>query len=209
VRTALREGLVLCDVCDLLNRRVADMDHSACARCGAYLHVRRKDSIARAWAFLIAASILYIPANVLPIMHSGSLYGQQSDTILSGVLYLGQTGSWGLAAIVFVASIVVPLAKIGSLAFLLFAAQRRSLWNPWRRAKLFRLTHWIGRWSMVDIYVGAALVALVQFKAFASIEPGTGAIAFGAVVVLTMLATASFDPRLTWDPFDRTEAAHA
>ena len=209
MRTALQEGLVLCDVCDLLNRRVADMDHCACARCGAYLHVRRKDSIARAWAFLIAASILYIPANVLPIMHSGSLYGVQSDTILSGVLYLGQTGSWGLAAIVFVASIVVPLAKIGSLAFLLYAAQRRSLWNPWRRAKLFRLTHWIGRWSMVDIYVGAALVALVQFKAFASIEPGTGAIAFGAVVVLTMLATASFDPRLTWDPLDRSEAAHA
>jgi paraquat-inducible protein A len=145
---------------------------------------------------------------VLPIMHSGSLYGTQSDTILSGVLYLGQTGSWGLAAIVFVASIVVPLAKIGSLGFLLLAAKRRSLWNPWRRAKLFRLTHWIGRWSMVDIYVGAALVALVQFKAFASIEPGTGAIAFGAVVVLTMLATASFDPRLTWDPFDHVEAAH-
>jgi paraquat-inducible protein A len=104
---------------------------------------------------------------------------------------------------------VVPVAKIASLAILLAAAQKRSTWNPRRRAYLFRLTHWIGRWSMVDIYVGATLVALVQFKAFASIEPGTGAIAFGAVVVLTMLATQSFDPRLTWDPLDRAEHAHA
>jgi len=209
MRTAAREGLMLCDVCDLLNRRVDGVEHAACARCGANLHLRKPDSIARAWAFLIAATILYIPANVLPIMHSGSLYGVQSDTIMSGVMWLWRTGSWGLAIIVFVASAVVPLAKIGSLAFLLVAAQRRSTFNPRWRARLFRVTHWIGRWSMVDIYVGAALVALVQFKAFASIEPGTGAIAFGAVVVLTMLATASFDPRLSWDPLDDREAAHA
>jgi paraquat-inducible protein A len=208
-RTAASEGLMLCDVCSLLNRRVEGMEHAACARCGAHLAMRRPDSIQRAWAFLIAASILYIPANALPIMHSGSLYGQQSDTIWSGIVWLWQTGSWVLALIVFVASMVVPIAKIISLAVLLTAAQRRSTWNPQRRAMLFRVTHWIGRWSMVDIYVGATLVALVQFKAFASIEPGTGAIAFGAVVVLTMLATQSFDPRLTWDPLDRAEAAHA
>jgi paraquat-inducible protein A len=208
VRTAAAEGLLLCDVCDLLNRP-ANAAQLCCARCGANLHLRRPDALRRAWAFLIAATILYIPANTLPIMHSGSLYGVQSDTILSGVVWLYQTGSWGLALIVFVASVVVPLAKIGSLAFLLLAAQRESSWDPLRRARLFRVTHWIGRWSMVDIYVGACLVALVQFKAFASIEPGEGAIAFGLVVVLTMLATASFDPRLTWDPVDRPEAAHA
>ena len=200
---------MLCDVCSLLNRRVEGMEHAACARCGAHLAMRRPDSIQRAWAFLIAAAILYIPANALPIMHSGSLYGQQSDTIWSGIVWLWQTGSWVLALIVFVASMVVPIAKIVSLSVLLVAAQKRSTWNPQRRAMLFRVTHWIGRWSMVDIYVGAALVALVQFKAFASIEPGTGAIAFGAVVVLTMLATQSFDPRLTWDPLDEAEAAHA
>lgn len=210
IRTAASEGLMLCQVCDLLNRRVEGMEHAACARCGAQLHVRRPDSISRAWAFLIAAAILYIPANVFPIMHSGSLYGMQSDTIWSGIVWLWQTGSWMLALIVFVASMVVPIAKIVSLAFLLLAAQRRSTWNPHRRAMVFRVTHWIGRWSMVDIYIGATLVALVQFKAFASIEPGTGAIAFGAVVVLTMLATQSFDPRLTWDPLDAPrEAAHA
>jgi paraquat-inducible protein A len=208
-RTAASEGLMLCDVCSLLNRSVEGIEHATCARCGAHLAMRRPDSIQRAWAFLIAAAILYIPANALPIMHSGSLYGQQSDTIWSGIVWLWQTGSWVLALIVFVASMVVPIAKIISLAVLLVAAQRRSTWNPQRRAMLFRVTHWIGRWSMVDIYVGATLVALVQFKAFASIEPGTGAIAFGAVVVLTMLATQSFDPRLTWDPLDRAEAAHA
>lgn len=209
IRTAASEGLMLCDVCSLLNRRAEGIEHAACARCGAHVALRRPDSLQRAWAFLIAASILYIPANTLPIMHSGSLYGQQSDTIWSGIVWLWQTGSWVLALIVFVASMVVPIAKIASLAILLVAARRRSTWNPRRRAYLFRLTHWIGRWSMVDIYVGAALVALVQFKAFASIEPGPGAIAFGAVVVLTMLATQSFDPRLTWDPFDRVERANA
>ena len=208
-RTAASEGLMLCAVCSLLNRRVDGLEHAACARCGAHLAMRRPDSIQRAWAFLIAAAILYIPANALPIMHSGSLYGQQSDTIWSGIVWLWQTGSWVLALIVFVASMVVPIAKIASLAFLLTAAQRGSTWNPQRRGMLFRITHWIGRWSMVDIYVGATLVALVQFKAFASIEPEPGAIAFGAVVVLTMLATQSFDPRLTWDPLDRREAAHA
>ena len=208
-RTAASEGLMLCPVCDLLNRRVEGMEHAACSRCGAHIHVRRPDSIKRAWAFLIAAAILYIPANVFPIMYTGSLYGFQSDTIWSGIVWLWQTGSWMLAVIVFVASMVVPIAKIASLAFLLSAAQRRSTWNPQRRARIFRITHWIGRWSMVDIYVGATLVALVQFKAFASIEPGSGAIAFGAVVVLTMLATQNFDPRLTWDPIDAREAAHA
>lgn len=209
IRTAAAEGLMLCQVCDQLNRGAAGVEHAACARCGARLHLRRPDSIARAWAFLIAAAILYIPANVFPIMHSGSLYGLQSDTIWSGIVWLWQTGSWVLAVIVFVASMVVPIAKIASLAFLLVAAQRRSTWAPRRRAMIFRITHWIGRWSMVDIYVGAALVALVQFGAFASIEPGSGAIAFGAVVVLTMLATQSFDPRLTWDPIDQAGAAHA
>ena len=208
-RTAAAEGLMLCDVCNLINHHAGSDAQLACARCGAHVHFRRPDSIQRAWAFLVAAAILYIPANALPIMHSGSLYGVQSDTIWSGIVWLWQTGSWVLALIVFVASMVVPVAKIASLGILLVAAQRRSTWNPRRRAYLFRLTHWIGRWSMVDIYVGAALVALVQFRAFASLEPGPGAIAFGAVVVLTMLATQSFDPRLTWDPLDRAEHAHA
>ncbi|HET7731386.1 MAG TPA: paraquat-inducible protein A [Usitatibacter sp.] len=199
--TAARHGLWLCEACTMLNRRVHDGE-IACARCGAHLHERKTDSVVRGWAFLIAAAILYIPANVLPVMHTGTIFNQQTDTILSGVVHLWVTGSWVLAVIVFIASIVVPAAKLASLAVLLRHAQRRSTWRPQLRARIYRMTHFIGRWSMVDIFVGATLVAVVQFKAFGGILPGPGAIAFGAVVVLTMLASQSFDPRLTWDPID-------
>ncbi len=198
--TAANRGFMLCGVCEQLNR--ACPDDCACARCGAELHTRKPNSLARSWALLIAAAALYIPANYLPILHTGSVWGQQTDTILSGVLHLWNTGSQALAAIVFTASIVVPAAKILSLFFLLYTAQRRSLWRPDQRARLYRATHMIGRWSMVDIYVGGTLVALVHLGPFADIEPGPAAIPFGAVVVLTMLATMSFDPRLTWDPVD-------
>ena len=196
--TALSRNIFLCDVCEQLNRGIEG--HCHCARCGANLHGRTPNSVRRAWAFLIAAVILYIPANILPILHTGNLFGgTRTDTIMSGVVHLWETGSAGLAIIVFIASIVVPFAKILSLGFLLVTTQRRSQWKPLLRTKLYRATHWIGRWSMTDIYVGATLVALVHLGPFANIEPGDGAIAFGAVVVLTMLATLSFDPRVMWD----------
>lgn len=200
--TALRSGLFLCGVCDLLNRKGADEARCCCARCGATLHGRTPNSLPRTWAFLIAAAVLYVPANLLPVLHTGTLFNQQTDTIMSGVVHLWVTGSWGLSVIVFIASIVVPLAKLLSLGHLAWAAQRRSTLGVQQRANLYRATHYIGRWSMVDIYVGATLVALVHLGPFANIEPGPGAIAFGAVVVLTMLATMSFDPRLTWDALD-------
>ena len=198
--TAASKGLLICDVCELLNRKTPG--EAACARCGAPLHTRKPHSLSRSWAYVIAACLLYIPANTLPILESGSLFGSQSDTILSGAAYLWREGSWGIALIIFVASIVVPGAKLLSLAGLLTFAQRRSTWRPEERARLYRATHYIGRWSMVDIFVGGMLVALVQLRPFASVEPGPGAIAFGAVVILTMLASMSFDPRLTWDPPD-------
>ena len=202
VPTAMRQGYLLCEACYRLNRASRDVADPACARCGAHLYARKPASIARAWAFLIAAAILYIPANVLPVLETQSLVENKSDTIMSGVVFLWTTGSWLLAVIVFVASVVIPAAKILSLAYLLLAAQRRSRANPQRRAQVYRATAYIGRWSMVDIYVGATLVALVQLKAFASIVPGPGAVYFAAVVIFTMLASASFDPRLTWDPLD-------
>jgi len=146
--------------------------------------------------------ILYVPANVLPVIESSTPFDNRTDTILSGVIHLWTTGSMFLAAIVFTASIVIPAAKLGSLALLLVQAQRRSTWRPDQRAKLYRATHYIGRWSMVDIYVGAVLVAMVQLKAFASIVPGPGALYFAGVVILTMMASMSFDPRLTWDAVD-------
>jgi paraquat-inducible protein A len=200
--TALRSGLFLCDVCDLLNRKGASDLRCCCARCGATLHGRTPNSLPRTWAFLVAAAVLYVPANLLPVLHTGTLFNQQTDTIMSGVVHLWVTGSWGLSIIVFIASIVVPLAKLMSLSYLAWTAQRRSTLGVQKRANLYRATHYIGRWSMVDIYVGATLVALVHLGPFANIEPGPGAIAFGAVVVLTMLATMSFDPRLTWDALD-------
>ena len=197
--TALSRGIFLCEVCELPNRAPPDR-HSYCARCGANLHARIPNSIRRAWAFLVAAAILYIPANLLPILHTGKLFGgTRTDTIMSGIIHLWETKSPELAAIVFIASIVVPGLKLVSLALLLITTQRGSKWNPLLRTKIYRFTHWIGRWSMTDIYVGATLVALVHLGPFANIEPGDGAIAFGAVVVLTMLATMSFDPRLMWD----------
>jgi paraquat-inducible protein A len=199
---AVRHGFVLCESCSLLHRAPDGLAQPACARCGARLHARKPASLARTAAFLAAAAILYVPANVFPVMESGSLFLSQSDTILSGAVYLYRTGQWLLALIVFVASIVIPLAKIASLAYLSWTAHRRSTRRLEQRARLYRVTHWIGRWSMVDIYVGAVLVGLVQFKAFGSIVPGPGAVFFGAVVVLTMLASLSFDPRLMWDPVD-------
>ena len=199
--SALGHGLYACEVCHLLNHK--DRDESRCARCGFEVRARKPYPYQRAWAFLIAAAVLYIPANLQPVLHTSAVYGHRSDTILSGVIHLWVTGSPELAIIVFIASIVVPAAKLFSLAFLLIAAKRQSLWRPEQRAKLYRATHHIGRWSMVDIYVGATLVALVHLGPFANIEPGVGAIPFGAVVILTMLASMSFDPRLTWDPLDR------
>jgi len=170
-----------------------------CPRCGAALHFRKPASVSRSWALLIAAVILYIPANTLPMMKTSSLFGSQSDTIMSGVVYFWTSGSWYLALIIFFASIMVPLLKMMALALLLVSVQRRSRWQPAQRARLYRLVEFVGRWSMLDIYVVAVIVALVQLKALATIQPGAGAAAFGAVVVLTMFSAMAFDPRLIWD----------
>lgn len=143
--------------------------------------------------------VLYIPANVLPVMYTSSLFGAQTDTILSGVVYLWISGSWPLAVVVFIASIAVPLLKILALAYLAFTAQRHSRWLPEQRTRIYRMVEFVGRWSMLDIYVITMLVALVQFQALATIKAGPAAIAFGAVVVLTMFAATAFDPRLIWD----------
>jgi paraquat-inducible protein A len=200
VPTAGRLGIYSCHICGLLAKSVPGHRDVRCGRCGSHLHIRKPDSIARTWALLIASYILFIPANVLPIMHTSSLFGGQSDTILSGVVYLWASGSWHLAVVVFIASIVVPSAKLLVLTFLVVSVQRRSTWDPLQRTKMYRLVELVGRWSMLDIFVVAILVALVQLHAWATIRAGAGAVAFGAVVVLTMFASMAFDPRLIWDP---------
>jgi paraquat-inducible protein A len=175
-------------------------DGAICPRCQSALHWRKPGGIGRTWAFLIAAMALYVPANTLPIMLTSSLFGSQDDTIMSGVLFLWEDGSWYLALIVFVASILVPLAKIIGLVVLLLSVQLGWDWRPVERARLYRLVESIGRWSMLDIFVVALLVTVVQLTALASVRAGPAALAFGAVVVLTMAAAQSFDPRLIWDP---------
>jgi paraquat-inducible protein A len=153
----------------------------------------------RTWAFLIAASVLYVPANVLPVFQTSALGGTVSDTIMSGAIRLWLTGAWPLGLVILVASIGVPLLKLLSLSYLLISLRRGTSSSPARRTWLYRFTDFIGRWSMVDIYVGTLLVGLVHFEPLAVITPGPGAAAFGAVVILTMLASHSFDPRLLWD----------
>lgn len=197
--TASQLGLCLCHGCGGLSRLARDGHDLCCRRCGAALHLRKPDSIARTWAFLIAAYILYVPANVLPMMRTGSLFGAQVDTILSGVVYLWHSGSWHIALVVFIASIVVPLAKMLSLTYLLISVQLGWTHRALERTKLYRILEFVGPWSMLDVYVVMILVALVQLKGLATIQPGLAVAAFGAVVVLTMFAAMAFDPRLLWE----------
>jgi paraquat-inducible protein A len=197
--TAADLGLLSCHDCGLLSKSTGDHAAGKCSRCGSHLHLRKVNSIARTWALLISAFILYIPANLLPVMQTGSIFGSQRDTIFSGVVYLWNTGSEPIALLILFASIMVPIAKLLALAWLVISVQRGSLWRPLERTKIYRVAEFIGRWSMIDIYVVALLVTLVQFGGLAVIHPAGGAIAFGAVVVLTMIAAMTFDPRLIWD----------
>ena len=200
---AINLGLLVCHACGELSRPPFGFHEAACSRCGAHLHVRKPDSIARTWAFLIASMICYIPANLLPVMDTGSLFGSQKDTIMSGVVYLWTSGSWPLALLIFFASITVPGLKMVALIFLLLSVQFRSAWRPKGRTRLYRVVEFVGRWSMLDIFVIGILVALVQFQALATIRPAPGVLAFGAVVVLTMFAALAFDPRLIWDNMEK------
>ncbi|SPB13520.1 PqiA family integral membrane protein [Caballeronia novacaledonica] len=198
-RTAAANGICVCHDCGLSTRGTQRHEHLCCPRCGARLHLRKPASLSRTWAYLSSAAILYVPANLLPVMNTSSLFGAQKDTIMSGVAYLWHSGSWPLAIIVFIASIAVPMLKILAIGYLAATANLRMTQQSVQRARIYRIVELVGRWSMLDIYVIAVLVALVQFSAMATIEAGPAAIAFGAVVVLTMFAAMSFDPRLIWD----------
>jgi len=201
--SAAGQGLCSCHVCSLVSRRERVTGPAHCPRCGASLHFRKPRSVSRCWALLIGAYILYIPANLLTIMETGSLFKSRKDTIVSGVVELWRTGSWAIAVIVFIASVTIPLLKLISLTLLLVSVQRRSRWHPRQRTLLYRLVELVGRWSMLDIYVVTLLAALVQLGSMATVKAGPGALAFGAVVVLTMLASMQFDPRLIWDPLQK------
>ncbi len=197
--TAQAAGLVSCHSCHLLCKMPKRPGVKVCPRCGAVLHGRKPHSIARAWALVLAASIFYIPANVLPITSVVSLGKVQSDTIMSGVIYFLHTGMWPIALVIFLASVFIPLLKLLLLIFLLISVQRKSKWRQHDRTRINRIVEVVGRWSMVDIFVVTILVALVHLGGLATIHAGPGAVFFGAVVVITMFAAMSFDPRLIWD----------
>jgi paraquat-inducible protein A len=198
VPIAAELGLIACDVCGLVQRAPAAAGRWHCARCATTLHPRKPHSVQRTLAWLSVALVLYVPANLLPVMTTVNLLGRDSHTIGSGIVELWSTGSRELALIVFVASIVVPLGKIATLALLAFTAQRASGWRQRERAVLYRLVETVGHWSMLDVFVVVLLVGMVRFGVVATVEPGPGLLAFGAVVVATMLAASSFDPRLIW-----------
>lgn len=192
--TAAENGLAQCHVCAL----VEPVANGECARCGASLHLRKENSIQRTWALTLAAVLLYLPANLLPVLRvQSSVKGDQQSTILSGVIQFWQEGDYPVAAIIFTASIMIPVLKMLSIAWLcLAAADGRS---PAPSTRLYRITEFIGRWSMVDVFVVAILVGVVQLGSVMQIEPGPGVLAFAGVVILTMLAAVCFDPRLIWD----------
>jgi paraquat-inducible protein A len=192
--------LVDCHSCGLISRiREVSNGRFVCPRCGAVLHQRKPNSIARTWALVLTAAILYIPANVYPVMTVISFGQGEPDTILSGIKHLVEAGMWPLALLVFFASITVPMLKLIGLGYLLVSVQRQSRWRPRDRTRLYRMIEAVGRWSMLDIFMISILIALVKLGSIATIEPGIGATSFAAVVVVTMIASLMFDPRLIWD----------
>jgi paraquat-inducible protein A len=203
--SARSRGLYGCECCGLVSQAGTRPGETACPRCAFALHRRKPYSLQRTTAYLVAAVMFYVPANVLPVMGTSSaLLGRSQHTILGGIAELWHSGSWELAVIVFVASIAVPIAKIAALALLVTSCWMRSTWRQLERAKLYRLVETVGHWSMLDIFVVVLLVGMVRFGAFASVQPESGLLAFGLVVIATMLAAASFDPRLIWPEPDPT-----
>jgi paraquat-inducible protein A len=189
--------LLLCEACGLTGPVTGH--GSPCARCGAKRHFRKQNSVARSWALAITAAILYIPANTFPIMTVTSFGSGTPDTIISGIKELFLAGMWPLALLVFFASVTVPVLKLVGIAFLLITTQRRSRWRLRDRTVLYRIVEAVGRWSMIDIFMLSILAGLVRLGSIATIEPGVGAVSFAGVVVITMFAAMTFDPRLMWD----------
>ena len=206
--TARQLGLQSCPACTLLSRPARGLETGRCPRCGEELTVRKPRSIERAWAFVIAAAICYVPANLLPVMTTTTAAGTDSDTILQGVVLLWSPTGWPLSLIVLIASIMIPSGKILALVYLLISVQRGSAEHN-ERVRLYRMVSFIGRWSMVDVFVDTFTVSLVQLQPLMSVSPAPGLFFFAAVVVLTMLAVEAFDPRLIWDSADSREVRHA
>ncbi|WNC66776.1 paraquat-inducible protein A [Thalassotalea nanhaiensis] len=205
IQTAKSKGLAQCHVCKLLVRVEETVDNY-CPRCDSKIHMRIYDSLQRCWALTICSLIAFIPANAYPIMTILYFGKGQPDTILSGIILLLKLGMYPIAAIVFIASFVVPLAKIIGLFVLLVSLKNKSKFTKQQRTKMYRYIELFGRWSMLDVFVVALLVALVEIGAVVEVVAGAGATAFGLMVILTIFAANSFDPRLLWDEENEEDA---
>lgn len=194
--TARAAGLIACDRCGLVYRRPAA---GSCTRCGSALHSRAPLSLQRTWAWLTAGIIAYVPANIYPMLLTSTLFERQQSTIVGGVVELFEYGSYGVALIVFVASVLIPIGKFVSVGYLTLAVRRNWQMRPHQRHMMLEVVEFIGRWSMIDVFVVAILSALVQLDTVATINPGVAAVSFALSVVFTMLAAQSLDPRLIWD----------
>ena len=210
--TARQQGLIACHFCHTLSKlpehEEINLERAElrCPCCRSVIHSRIPNSLSKTWALLIAAIILYVPANTLPIM-TVILWGNgQPDTIMSGVIHLLDGGMWPLALLIFIASIFIPILKLIILTGLMISVHLKSSWKPRDRTVLYRITEFVGRWSMVDVFVIGILVTLVQFGNTANVTPGLGALSFASVVILTMFAAHAFDPRLIWDVIDQKQA---
>ncbi|WP_456456200.1 paraquat-inducible protein A [Nitratifractor sp.] len=200
---AVDRNLGSCPVCHQLVRfpkqRRAEEKYALCPRCGSEVTLRKPASVQNTLALVIASIVFYVPANLLPMMHVHTFAGTQSDTIMSGVFYFLETGSYLIGFVIFVASIFVPILKMLILLYLVYSVHRGQTTRQKERRRLYLLTEVIGRWSMVDVYVVSIMIALVHFGGLSEIQAGMGALFFLLVVVFTMLAAMAFDPRLIWD----------
>ena len=199
------EQVYPCKGCDALIGESVLLVDNECPRCSNEVHPRWPKSIQKTVALLFAATVLYVPSNILPIMKTTNLGQTTSDTIFSGVVHLAESGDLPIALLVFVASIIIPIAKLLVMAYLIWNVSIRFNGKPGQMSKLFRLTELVGRWSMIDVFVVTILVAMVQFGLLANVEPGAALLSFAGVVVLTMMATESFDQKLIWDAYHQQQ----
>ncbi len=200
---AIDLGLMICRVCGRAIERGTVGAEVRCLRCDRVVTTGKTGSMETTLAWLIAGIILYVPANVLPVMHTSSVNGHSDSTIIGGILEFWDMGSWDIAALIFLASVAVPVTKFLAIGLLLWTVRWHSAWARHERAKLYKFVEFIGYWSMLDVVVVAITCSLLKFKALATAEPRLGILFFCGVVVATMISAMSFDPRLIWDPAQR------
>jgi paraquat-inducible protein A len=194
--TARQARLIACESCNLLNHALPG---DTCRRCAIVLDGRKPASLMRTWAYVIAAALLYLPSNIYPVMTIGNFLNTQNYTIMGGILELYEQGLWPLAMLVFFASFLIPIMKLLGLGYMLILTHRGSDVHLYGRTVAYRIVDFIGRWSMIDVFMVSILVALVRFGKFYQVQAQFGATCFAGVVIMTMIAARVFDPRLMWD----------